>query len=549
MKLLTDLFDPNRSHGPMRSLKRPLYSWALSGGHIPEQLLVLPPDPWVGDGGRGRWVINRVVDYHGMHVSLESSAWADAKLARDPIKGPVIHSFEFLRDLRSLGGDQARRLGRTLMQEWMAENKHWRDGAWDWPVTGRRVASWLMGYEFFCSSADDEFLDSLYASLMRQVRHLDRADPATLHGMDALYVIRALVFAGLSLEGGEDRLEDALDWLDHWILTEIDGQGMHVSRSPSICVVAARILIDIRGALVRAGYASPTTLQAAIDRLMHSIRFFRLSDQKLACFHGGQEDDITQLDALFRVSGVKIRKSPTQLTDAGFESMTREKVTVIVDCGGPARSPHDRVNHASPLAFEMAVGRERLVVNCAAHKTDPVWEDHLRATAAHSTLVVDDRNAFEICKNGQFGRRATKMESRRDLVQHGIMFTASHDGYVPLNGLVHTRRLTLSTDGSMLEGEDILSCDAPLVKPTPFAVRFHLHPRVQASLIQEGQAILLRMPSGQGWRFYKEGADLSLEPSIYCGADGNPRKTMQIVLSGQSDGAGASVRWQFTEER
>ena len=549
MKLLTDLFDPNRSHGPMRSLKRPLYSWALSGGHVPEQLVMLPPDPWMGDAGRGRWVINRVADFHGMHVSLETCVWPDSKLARDPIQGPVIHSFEFLRDLRSLGGDQARRLGRTLMQEWMVDNRHWRDGAWGWAVTGRRIASWLMGYEFFCSSADDAFLESLYASMMRQVRHLDRADPGRLHGLDALYVIRALIFAGLSLEGGEDRLEDALAWLDHWVTHELDGQGMHISRSPAVCVASARVLIDIRGSLVRAGYASPTTLQAAIDRLMHAVRFFRLADSKLACFHGGAEDDATALDALFRVSGVKIRKSPTQLEDAGFESLTREKVCVILDCGTPARQPHDRTGHASPLAFEMSVGRERMIVNCGTHQTDPVWEDHLRATAAHSTLVIDDRNAYEITPTGHFGRAATKIDSRRDLVAHGIMFTASHDGYVPLNGLVHTRRITLATDGTMLEGEDILSCDAPLVKPAPFAVRFHLHPRVQASVIQDGQAILLRMPSGSGWRFYKEGAGLALEPSIYCGADGAPRKTMQIVLTGQSDGSGTSVRWQFSEER
>ncbi|HEY8963676.1 MAG TPA: heparinase, partial [Alphaproteobacteria bacterium] len=290
MKLLTDLFDPALSAGPLRSLKRPLYSWALSGGPVPEQLLVLPPDPWAGDSGRGRWVINRVADHHGMHVSLEPQVWGDSKLARHPIQGPVIHSFDYLRDLRALGGDQARRLGRTLMQEWMEENRNWREGVWDFPVTARRVASWLMGYEFFCASADDAFLDSLYASLMRQVRHLDRADPNHMYGIDALYVIRALTFAGLAFEGSEDLLEDTLAWLDHWIQHEIDGQGMHVSRSPATCVAAARALIDIRGALVRGGYASPTTLQAAIDRLMHSIRFFKMPDAKLSCFHGGSED-------------------------------------------------------------------------------------------------------------------------------------------------------------------------------------------------------------------------------------------------------------------
>jgi uncharacterized heparinase superfamily protein len=31
-------------------------------------------------------------------------------------------------------------------------------------------------------------------------------------------------------------------------------------------------------------------------------------------------------------------------------------------------------------------------------------------------------------------------------------------------------------------------------------VRFHLHPAVKATLAQSGQAVLMRLPSGRGWR-------------------------------------------------
>jgi uncharacterized heparinase superfamily protein len=54
-----------------------------------------------------------------------------------------------------------------------------------------------------------------------------------------------------------------------------------------------------------------------------------------------------------------------------------------------------------------------------------------------------------------------------------------------------------------------------------FAVRFHLHPAVQASLLEEGRAVLLQLPNGQVWVFRAEGLPIALEESIYlAGADG-----------------------------
>jgi uncharacterized heparinase superfamily protein len=540
--ILSNLLDPSRSHGPMRLLVRPLYSWSLGGG-VPDRLVVLPPDPWTGDAGRGKWISNRILENQGRQIALDDKVWADPAYAGCA----GLHGFEWLRDLRALGGDQTRRLGRQLMHQWCDANTQWHDGIWDFPVTATRIASWLMGYDFFCASGDDAFLHTFYASLIRQVRQLDRVDPAKIEGLDALAVIRAQVFAGLSLEDGAPRLEHALGWCDHWIMHELDGEGMHISRSPCQAVAAARMLIDIRGAMVRAGYAAPTALQAAIDRIIHAIRFFRMADGKLACFHGTQEDDAAALDALVRVSGVRIRKPLSQLESSGFESLNRERTSVIVDCGMPPAHPHDKHHHASPLAFEMCVGRDRMIVNCGTHPTDAVWADHLRATAAHSGVTVDDRNAFEIRADGHLGRVANHVAARRDLAGAGLMLTLSHDGYAPLSGLIHTRRMTLSPDGRALNGEDWLAADAELAREAAFSIRFHLHPRVQASLVQNGEAALLRLPSGGGWKFTKAVGTLSLEPSIYCGSGATPRKTQQLVLSGTTLG-NTQVAWSFIEQ-
>ena len=67
--------------------------------------------------------------------------------------------------------------------------------------------------------------------------------------------------------------------------------------------------------------------------------------------------------------------------------------------------------------------------------------------------------------------------------------------------------------------------------PQPFTLRFHLHPDVQASLQQDGEAVLLRLRSGGGWRLRADGARLSLEESIYLGG-AEPRRSEQVVLTG-----------------
>ena len=102
----------------------------------------------------------------------------------------------------------------------------------------------------------------------------------------------------------------------------------------------------------------------------------------------------------------------------------------------------------------------------------------------------------------------------------------------------------LSADGEDLRGEDELIG----LPGAAFAVRFHLHPSVQASLVQDSSAsALLRLPSGMVWQLRAAGAEMSLGESIYLGS-GEARKTQQVVLSGTVPAGGATVRWAIRRE-
>src|SRR3546814_9827452 len=85
--------------------------------------------------------------------------------------------------------------------------------------------------------------------------------------------------------------------------------------------------------------------------------------------------------------------------------------------------------------MEISDGPYRLVVNCggAALAGATIPEDlaqGLRTTAAHSTLVLDDRNSTAILNDGTLGRGVNEVELERQELEQGSRLEISHDGYV-----------------------------------------------------------------------------------------------------------------------
>lgn len=504
-----------------------LYNWSLaSASH--DRLIVLPPDGWPGSAERGRALTS---------AHPGNAAHWDAPL----------HGFDFLRDLRALGGDAARLQARGLIENWVRTYPAWDEHAWSHEGIGLRLSNWIGLFPFYGQSADQPFQDLVIGSIARQAKHLARALPGTAMGLQLLRSVRGLAYAGLALEGRESWLVQALDLLEKETARQILADGGHISRSPLHLVEALRIHIDVRNALRAGRYPVPEAIEHTIDRMAQALRFFRGNDKRLALFNGAVEGDDYLLDTVMLQSNARGRPL-RHLPQSGYERLALGRTVVTVDAGTPPPHDHDVEAHAAPLAFEFAYGKERIFVSCGAAPRDPAWNAMLRGTAAHNTVCLDHRNVAEIRADGHLGRKVRKVQAERQEDNGALLLDMSHDGYVPLNGVTHRRRLFLADQGHDFRGEDNLTCAVGINKPIEVHLRFHLHPKVQASVIRDGQAVLLRLPGGSGWRFMSGGGLLTLEDSIYCGDDGNPRKTRQIVVSGVMDSDKASLKWALQRE-
>ena len=508
-------------------------------------------DPALGEAIlAGEWKIagERLAEENPFRA--ESEALANAS---DPLAA-ALHGFAWLADLVALDSESGRERARTLVESWLARFGEWSALAWRADVLGRRLDAWLAAYPFLAKGAEENFLPRLRRSVARQRRHLGRlallgGDRLGPDGHGRLEALIGLLEATSAFSGNAERLKRPLAHFLAELERQVLPDGGHYQRSPAVHHAILEALVRLRATLSDARLAVPPALQAAIDRMAPMLRFFRHGDGRLALFNHTSEENAAALDALLKRADAPGRP-PLSAPHSGFQRVECGLSLMLVDCGPPPPPESEAYAHAGTLSFELSLGKERLVVNCGARPfAKGEWLTAQRATAAHSTLVLADTNSCDFLPSGRIGRRPRHVLARREESEGAVLIDASHDGYEPPFGVLHRRRLYLAAEGDDLRGEDRLARVRTPEAPLAFAIRFHLHPEVQASLVHDGKAALLRTASRAGFRLDVAGGRLSIAESIYLGGAEGARRAEQVVIESTLAGVEAVVKWSLKRVR
>jgi uncharacterized heparinase superfamily protein len=508
---------------------------SLNLGSLPDAPAPAVRDPWPGDAARGARLLRGELELDGAAMVLRPGVWTSDNASM--LLRAHAHGFTWLRDLRNLGTDAARAAARALVADWISAAHHPAPATRP-DVAGARITAWLAHWDFFAASATDAFRQKLMPRLMSEARGLSARLPPEEVDARALTALKGLIAAGVAMPGQAAFLSRALRFLPPAINSQVMADGCHAERSPAVQFAALQDLVEIRSLLQAAQATPPTALGAAIERMAPALRLMRHGDGGLTLFNGSDEGANFPLEQALGMAARGGRPA-SSLPEGGFHRMQAGRTVLIIDGGAPAPPGLDRFAHAGTLSFEISVGRDRLVVNCgAAPASGSEWRDALRATAAHSTLVIADTNSSELKPDG-LGRRPEKVEVQRQEANGAHWLEASHDGWGKPFGAVHRRRLYLAESGEDIRGEDSVEAETP----QPFVLRFHLHPSVSANVQQDGEAVLLRTASG-GWRLRADVPGIALEESVYFGG-GEPRRSEQVVIPVNVDGP-QTVKWAIT---
>ncbi len=509
---------------------------SLRMGRIPDAPALPVRDPWPGNAARGARLLKDELELGGAVRILAPGGWANAS-GHELLRAHA-HGFTWLRDLRALGTDAARARARLLVGEWMAASglerlAHRPD------VAGARIAAWLGHYDFFAASADDGFRSKLMARLVADARMLAASLPAEELDARALTALKGLVAAAVALPDHAAFMVRAQRHLPQEIARQVLPDGCHAERSPAAQLAALQDLTEMRALLQASQTQPPAALSSAIERMAPALRALRHGDGGLVLFNGAKEEQASLVDLVLTQAG-RGGRAPAGLTEGGFHRLQAGRSVLVVDCGAPPPPGLDRMAHAGTLSMELSVGKERMIVNCGDIPAGaPAWRDAARASAAHSTLVMADTNSSELTPAG-LGRHPGRVDVQRQEANGAHWLEASHDGYKTPFGALHRRRLYMAESGEDVRGEDAVEGT-----PQAYAVRFHLHPAVSATAQADAESVMLRLPTGGTWRFKAEGAQVSLEESIYLGG-AEPQPSRQVVLTGHADGA-QQAKWAITK--
>jgi uncharacterized heparinase superfamily protein len=561
-------FNP-ASSGPTERLLRFAYRLGVPGSTLtapfrkPEQIRVLATVDAPPLGNRAAGMALRAGHFliHGVKAPIGEMEFAAKQGRHAPPFERVIHGFSWLGDLAaSAPREQCTATAERITDAWLNANaKPSKNSAWTVEHVGNRVLAWLMHAPLLLSSKDKEWRKQMLGAIETNARWLDHKVP---HENDRLAEIAGwtgVTAAGLLLPEGRPRRLFGEAGLLKALGDLVAEDGGVLSRSPLAQMDAIALLVNLRACYEAAEKVMPASLDVMLELLVPPLLALRHGDGGLGSWQGGPGTSADQLAALIDASGVRTR--PLQdIRQWGFQRMTGGKSIVQFDAAPPPRARYSRNGCASTLAFEMSDGPHRMIVNCggaglAGGQVPLRIEKGLRASAAHSTLVLDNVNSTSVLIKGKLGKGVELVEvDRRVTAQKGgeaVRVEASHDGYNSRFGLTHRRILMLSHDGGELRGEDLLlpATKRPKRGKVAFAIRFHLARHIEARVAEDRRGASMVLPDGSLWQFRlageATGVAVSLEESMWVDGTGKAHPIEQLVVQGMASRGGEQYSWLF----
>ena len=525
---------------------------------------VLPP--LSGDAGAGKALRAGHFLVYGVKLPIADTAFSGPRLP--PPFERMVHGFRWLRDLES-GGTRAQcaQVAERVLATWLTANpRPDPTPAWDVGNVGHRLLNWMVHAPLVLSGQDRAFRSKILRTIEETARWLDRHVTRADDRLGEVAGWCALVATGLLMADGKARRLYGEAGLVRAMGELIGDDGGVLSRSALCQIEAIELLISLR-ACYEAVRADPLPqIQTMLSLLVPPLLALLHGDGGLGTWQGAGAIGAEQIEALVKASRVRTRP----LRDArqwGYQRVAAGRSVLQIDAGPPPVARHARDACASTLAFEFSHGIDRLIVNCGgaafAGGMIPLrLEQGLRATAAHSTLTIDDFNSTAVLINGRIGSGVSEVEvDRRALAADATgpngagggatRIEASHNGYVGRYGLVHRRILILRDDGTELRGEDLLVPAGRKGKRGMIgvALRFHLGPHIELAASSDGKGITLALPDGSLWQFRSGRDPVAVEESLWTDGQGRPTATRQLVVTSKVPRSGESFSWLLKKMR
>lgn len=426
-----------------------------------QPLVRIPNDPWPGDIQRG----GRMLEQFSRFISskITPDFWMQDAVQKDP----YFTTFEWMRDLRTIGDNKSRRFVRYVIQSWIMYQYKMPRALLSPHLAGSRLNHALVMYEFYAQSADDRFLSILHKYLFRECVKLRWVAPRLLPGFDAVCALKGAIMASLAYDEGKRKTATLISRLNKVLSQILFSDGFNQDGRVDVQFHLACDLVEIRNFLrMCQDPGAAEKLQLVIEKVTPPLRLLRHGDGKLSFLSGIDVASTHHIDAMLSLSEVKGR-SPQKSEHAGFERMLLKNHMILMK----TKPSQFLAQSTGNLYFEWSVGKDRLF------------------TAADVILETDKGKPLLSQHQALSNKYSEKDHTYLECELRDATYT-------------HTRQLYLTED------IDLRGSDRITTSSLGFgALRFVVHPELKIEEHPSKKAVVLTNKKGERFTFTFSGVD------------------------------------------
>lgn len=375
------------------------------------------------------------------------------------------YNLHYFDDLTAADADAREPWHWELVSRWIRDNAPGRGTAWEPYPTSLRIVNWIK-WALAAPAGNGRLDPAALHSLAIQTRWLRRRCETHIGGNHLWANAKALIFAGVFFQGPESDAarRQGEEIADRCIDEQFLLDGGHYERSPMYHSIVLEDVLDLISlARLAEGVVSSRLADRLVDLAPRMLRWLDVMthpDGGLAFFNDaafGIAGNRADLHRYAHQLGLELDARPLSsiepLADSGYVRLQTARAVLICDVAlvGPDDLPAHA--HADTLSCELSVDGRRVLVNGGTSTYQPGRErQRQRGTAAHNTVVVDDKDSSEVWGAFRVARRARPRDVAWGVSEHTIWLEGAHDGYRRVR---HRRRWAL--ESSRLVVEDVLT--------------------------------------------------------------------------------------------
>ena len=384
-------------------------------------------------------------------MKIEDNYFSKNKVKQTPLQ---MHSFEWLDDLKHVGGVESLKKSRKLILDWNKNNYKLTSMVWSDILVARRIIKLVSNFDFYGHSANNEFQKIVNKLIYFHYKHLLFLIKIQYQKNEIDLEVSTSILIASKVCRNEKQFIKTINDIKKQIKHQINENSFHKSINTVEQARFIHQLIEIKNILLYYKIRSFSEIDTQIYEMTACLNNMFHRDSSLPLFNGTNNMKSNYVRNIAKTQKDIKTKNLFNIND-GIIVVDAKKTKLFFDITKPNSQLLNKKLHSGTLSFEMSDDNEKIITNCgSSEKYLGKNQLFFRYSAAHSTITINDTNIAELSEKNSYKRIPKKINSHSEKLDSYYVVSGSHDGYSKNFNLSIKRTIKIHKDGKRIEGSN-----------------------------------------------------------------------------------------------